>query len=582
MKKIKIVFTGLLLIMMGAGCSDEFIDLEPRDFVSESVFFKTPEHFDEAANDLYFGLIPFWEDDYYTDHGSDLSALAQETGRGTNVIAAEDSYWTDGYENLRDVNVLLTKADEYEGNQEDISVPVGTAYFFRAYQHFKLLERFGGVPIVTEVVDFDTPLLYGQRNSRYEVVAQILSDLDAAIPLLPQEAGIDSNDKGKISSNAAQAFKARVLLYEATWEKYNGTSTDDQLTMVPDGYPSIDAMLTESIALSKEVMDHGVYELWNYNDDLNNLNHYFLFNLEGGESNPANLDKSSNREFIIQIVYDFVERQSGEALSRAAGGRRTPSRKFLDMFLCDDGLPIDKSPRFQGYATLSDEFTNRDFRMHAYFDNIPNGTSPALSTPVAFASPGIGIEGRKFHSYLYPADRQDEEESFNCPELRLAEVYLNYAEALFELNGAISDEELDESLNLVRERSGVAGLTNSMVSANGLDMLEEIRRERAIELFSENSRFFDLKRWGIAEEELGTTVYGPVIEGTVYETDQSLYDPTNFFNGTEDAIVGDGSSRETLILDPSINRIFSKKNYLFPIPTSQIQLNPNLAQNPGW
>lgn len=89
-----------------------------------------------------------------------------------------------------------------------------------------LIEVFGGVPVVTKVLDVTSPELYGKRNSRYEVVNLILSDLDEAIAGLPLEQNITSADKGKISKQAAQAFKARVLLYEATWRKYNGTSTD--------------------------------------------------------------------------------------------------------------------------------------------------------------------------------------------------------------------------------------------------------------------------------------------------------------------------------------------------------------------
>lgn len=88
------------------------------------------------------------------------------------------------------------------------------------------MKFYGGVPIVTSVLDVNSPELYGKRNSRYEVVDLILSDLKDAIAGLPLEQNIPATDKGKLSKQAAQAFKARVLLYEATWRKYNGTSTD--------------------------------------------------------------------------------------------------------------------------------------------------------------------------------------------------------------------------------------------------------------------------------------------------------------------------------------------------------------------
>ncbi len=603
MKRIYIPILVVLALLFGA-CEDDFIDLDPQDQITSAVYFQTAEHFEAAANQLYYGLLTWTGDQYaggsdenkmetggqynvYLGHGSDLSALPLATGRGTNLIQETDPFWIRGFYYLRDINILLSNADDYGGEADEISVSVGTAYFFRAYQHFKLLDRFGGVPIVTAVVDVDSPVLYGARNSRYEVMAQILTDLDEAIERLPLAQTIGSQDIGKISSNAAQAFKAKILLYEATWEKYNGTSTDGELTTIPDGYPSVDGMLAESMALSKEVMDDGGYELWNFNSILDGMSSYFLFNLEDAGSNPAGLDKSSNNEYIIQAVFDFNLRRGNRNLSHEAGGRRTPSRKFLDMFLCDDGLPITVSPRFQGYASVTDEFANRDLRLNAYFafddeDQVIADGSPVLDGPTAGSSPGIGISGRKFSSYNYGTYRAAEQESFNYPELRLAEVYLNYAEALYELNGTITDAELDASLNRVRQRAGVAGLTNAMVTTNGLNMLEEIRRERAVELYSENSRFFDLRRWGIAEEELRKPVYGPVIEGTVYEGNTTLYKPGLWLNGTESIALADGTTRETLVLDPAANRIFSKKNYLYPIPTAQFQLNPNLIQNPGW
>ncbi|WNH10579.1 RagB/SusD family nutrient uptake outer membrane protein [Thalassobellus suaedae] len=107
-------------------------------------------------------------------------------------------------------------------------------------------------------------------------------------------------------------------------------------------------------------------------------------------------------------------------------------------------------------------------------------------------------------------------------------MYLTYAEALYELNGAITDGQLNESLNLVRGRAGVAPLTNQLATTYSLNILEEIRRERTVELFQENNRFNDLKRWGIAEEVLSAPLFGPIIEGTDYETNTDLYDPSKF------------------------------------------------------
>ncbi|UXP32622.1 RagB/SusD family nutrient uptake outer membrane protein [Reichenbachiella agarivorans] len=603
MKLLKNITLVALLLALMPSCQDRFIDLEPRGSYTEAVYFKTPEHFEYASNQLYFNLIGWSRvkgsglaDAYYTgygdwmDFGSDLIALPQAEGRGTNTVEQTNPYWTNHYYFLRDVNTLIAKSEEFTGDMADINRYVATAYFFRAYHYYELLQNFGGVPIITENFELDdAELKLAKRNSRYEVVAQVLADLDVAIAGLPIEQEIPDSDKGKVSKWAAESLKARVLLYEATWEKYVGTSTDgDGETVgagsfVPDQYPSVSDMLSEAITLSADVINNGGYELWNHNDVLDNMSNYYLFNLDGDASNPLGLGKSSNNEFIIQGIYDFILRQAGASaqISHTVAGRLAPSRKMLDLFLCTDGLPIDKSALFQGYNKMSDEIKNRDYRMKSYFSDIPADGSPALTAQSETAS-GVGVTNQKFESYDYPNYRQTTQESQNFPYLRLAEVYLIYAEALFERDGAISDADLNLSINLTRGRAGLDPLSNSLVNDNGLDMLEEIRRERTLELFGENSRFNDLKRWGIAEAELSAAVHGPIIEGTIYETDASLYKPEFFPFGLEKVENGTGTLLNAVILDATSNRNFTRKNYLSPIPLADILITEELLQNPGW
>lgn len=591
MKKYIIPITILFLALFS--CEEEFLELEPLDSVTESAYFTTPGQFENAANQFYSQMVS-WRprkasgtpDNFnstisdFMGLGSDLRGLPLEEGRGANLIQNDDKYWSNSYYYLRDVNILLQKAEGYAGDKTDIAQSIATAYFFRAWHHYFLLQRFGGVPIVTTVIDLDSPELYGARNSRYEVFNQIIKDLDAAILGLPIEQNISSSDKGKISKWGAQAFKAKVLLYEATWEKYVGTTTDFTGSGGPSG--DISTYLNEAITLSKNVIDNGGYQLWNNNDQLNNLSNHYLFNLEDSGSNPAGLDKSTNNEFIIQGIYDFALYQAGEQISHEVFERLSPNRKMMDMVLCTDGLPIDKSPLFQGYNKTSDEFINRDFRLTAYFgENIPADGSVVLPGSGGGTVSGSGISARKFRSYNYGTYRAAREEGFNYPHLRLAEVYLIYAEALMERDGSIADTDLNLSINKVRARAGVAPLTNALAASNGLDILNEIRRERAVELYGENNRFNDLKRWGIAEEELNEDILGAVVEGTVYESNTSLYDPSKYVWGEKTVQTAVGM-RRVVVIDPAVNRNFTRKNYLFPIPSTQRTLNPALEQNPGW
>ena len=163
----------------------------------------------------------------------------------------------------------------------------------------------------------------------------------------------------------------------------------------------------------------------------------------------------------------------------------------------------------------------------------------------------------------------DGQQSFDWPVLRYAEVLLNYAEATFEANGGqISDDDLNISLNLTRTRVNkqMPLLSNAFVNTHGLDMREEIRRERTLELFQEGFRYDDLRRWKTAETEMPMDITGIVWTGEWQEKWANPGVPVN----------ADGR----LVIESE--RQFLPKHYLFPLPTSQLQLNPNLKQNPRW
>ncbi len=596
----RIVYTVACSLLLGlSACQDSFLDLQPLDSKTDAVYFKTAAHFKEYATGFYNQLIG-WQSRYgniysYMDVSSDLSsyfAYSADLARGEIKIGNSDSRWDNCYGNIRTVNILLERAKSFSGSQDEIRQYLSEAYFFRAYSYFYLLQFFGGVPIVTTVPDIDSPELTAPRNSRYEVVNQILSDLNQAIPSLPIEQNIADTDKGRISQWAAKAFKARVLLYEATWRKYNGISTDYEGSAGPAA-DQVNDFLDEAITLSAEVMDKGGYELWDKKSDANigTLSSRYLFRLEDAASNPGGYTKSSNKEFILYSVYDKTLRPGALNLNQTLG-KLKPSRKLMDMFLCTDGLPPHLSDKFAGYHTTGDEFKNRDYRMNAY-----------LGTPGASTSLDNGLCGYGGAQKFLSASA-NKEESANYPIIRLAEVYLIYAEAWYERHGEIGDAQLNKSINKLRARAGIAALTNKFIEdANkkaaesvgtgeeiqAMTMQGEIRRERAIELYMEGFRFDDLKRWGIAETELNASRCGMVVGNTDYVTsfrDQSgkatsLYAPNKYVWGEETVSTAAGML-PCVVIDSKDNYNFTKKNYLWPIPQQQINMNPSLKQNPGY
>lgn len=578
MKKITYILACACMIGFSS-CESAFLDLDPLDARTDVVYFKTPQHFREYANSFYSQLLG-WRSGIFDhmDIQSDLITAPSNqwnVGHGSIVIGYEDGRWGH-YDNIRVTNILLQRAERYEGNKKDIAPYVSEAHFFRAYNYFYLLKYFGGVPIITEPLETNSPQLRSPRNSRYEVIDLILDDLQKAIDGLPNEQSIAANDKGHISRQAAMAFKARVLLYEATWRKYNGTSTDFEGSAGPQR-DQVNEFLEESITLSKEVMGDNAFRLWNYNDEkvMNNESNRYLFCIEGPESNPGAHGRDTNKEFIVYSVFDRKANPGATELNRVLYTIQ-PSRKFIDMFVCKNGLPIKNNSQFKGYHHVGDEYTDRDYRLASYVG------IPDVNMKLGSVS---GYGNKKF---VVPG-AANREESANYPVLRLAEVYLNFAEAQMERYGEISDDQLSISINKLRARAGVAPLTNNLVNRNGLDMLQEIRRERTVELYMEGFRYDDLKRWGIAEQELNQSRLGMVVGQNGYPTafkdaagePTSRYDYKSYANGEEAVETGDGNL-PCVVLSPAKDCTFRKAHYLFPIPQREINMNPNLIQNPGY
>ena len=657
MKKNKIIFSLLIgTLLITAGCEDEFLNLNPLDSQTELTYFKNLTQFQQAANNLHPNVYAFQTNgglananNTYAinfDFGTDIINAGNDAVSGINPAGTNDVYWEQTYQWLRPVNILIAEAEEY-ANQDEIAEPIGQAHFFRAWHHFFLLKRFGGVPIANKVTDLDDDIVNGPRASRYEVVKQILDDLDVAIAKLAKTTVATTGNDGHVTLEAAKAFKARVCLFEATWDKYVGTKTDGDGTTSgagsnkPAGYPSVTDMLTTAKNLSKEIIDGGKFQLWDrireFSDIPGNVknpkmyvhrSYYYLFNLEGANSNPAGLNKSTNKEAIFRTVYDAVNRKGNTNLTHAWPAGFT--RKLADMYLCTDGLPIHLSPLFKGFTDMNAEIQNRDYRAEAvnvktmdYFwgwgmtktgadysvdiYNLPAGTYQNIPDARNGNVPVIG--GMKFRSNRADIGNYGDEAA-DYLQIRLAEVYLIYAEATCELgNGSISDADLDYSINKVRARGGVAPLNAALIAqANAiaaekgygnLNLLGEIRRERATELYGEGQRLSDLCRWGIAEVELGgqnrcggyieykgvpsyvQTMINPVDNKPVYIA-SSFAGKINTERYTFSYAGLTPTEPGSTIIEQAANRKFALKNYLQPIPTDQIKLNPKLKQNPSW
>ena len=546
-----------LALLINTGCKKQ-LDMAPLDKVSDASYWKKPSDFQLFANDFYNGLQGAHN---YTENNSDIAfgigtdpvtgADNRSKSNGSYLPAANSPVWDNSYKYIRAANYLLQKSEGSDlGSQIDRWV--GEALFFRAYNYWNLVVNFGGVPKIDKVLDVTSAELYTPRSSQAAIIDFIMEDLDKAIAKLPVQSALTGDELGRVTKGAAQALKARAALYEGTWAKYHS-----------QGDPS--KYLTAAIDAAQAVIASNEYALYTGSGA---QSYKYLFILQGDDS----------KEVILAKRY-YAQRATHNWTRELWFNYMVPTKTLADMYLATDGLPISKSPQFQGYATLTSEFQNRDPRMSMTFV-VPGSTIFFEGGIMQPTYPGFngsnatrtGYMIRKFLDETIDATQFRGEYDFK--EFRYAEVLLILAEALYEKNGAISDADLNRTINVIRSRAGMPALTNAFVTANGLNMLDEIRRERTVELAFEGFRREDLRRWKTAETLMPQAIKGVKFVGTEYQT---RYPSLQV--GTDIQVDANGF----IVAEPAASRTFQTKHYLDPIPLQQIQLSKGtLTQNPGW
>ncbi len=562
------------------------MDLNPKAQMADEHVWTKAANYSLFANQFYGWTRDFQgsgsmtsmngvADGTHSDYRSDLLVGTNENvyNKGTNTIPTTDPNYGGLYKRIYYTNLLLQHAESFE-DKDAIAVPMGEAYFFRAYLYFELVQLYGDVILVHEPIDLDSEKLYGKRDNRLDVIKTCVQDLKNAAALLPDSPAED----GRVGKYTAYALLSRIALYEGTWQKYHFENDSESRIL-----------LDEAVKAAEQVMNSGLYQLF-YSDALGGRESYrYMFILESVQCNPAGLTRADNKEYILAKRHDEVLKPIGYNITHAQGTATFPTRKLANMFRCQDGLPIAKSSQFKGYKTMTSEFDNRDNRMNALlfkqdqkiWDNDGKWRTEWNENDETY----IGKDNKDnrcmladvmsntgYKSSKWATERQvtDANEGYDYPVIRLAEIYLNYAEAVYELKGKIDDEQLDASLNLVRRRSNpeMVKLSNKLVTDNGLDMLEEIRAERTVELFQEGFRIDDLKRWKTAEKEMPGNRVGVLFTGTEFESKWGSKQ-LNPLDEEGCVIKYEGC-------------VWAEKNYLYPLPVDECQLNPELGQNKGW
>ncbi|MFV0248019.1 MAG: RagB/SusD family nutrient uptake outer membrane protein [Tenacibaculum sp.] len=567
---------GAFVLITLFSCEKDFLDRPSLDDITQNNFWKTPKDL-ELYTTQFYSSFPSWGSDsfsggiYWTDANSDTEIAISPNNRlrGLNTISSGSGAY--GFGSIRTVNIFFDNYTSVNATEEQINQWLGEAYFFRAYFYFNLLRNFGGVPYFTTELKPNSEELQAPRDSRNVTASNIIADLDQAINRLPSG---KINSGNRLSKEVAMLFKTRVALYEGTWEKYHAGT--------PFGVTGSDgsSFLTIAAQTAEKLIDNpGPWGI-DMGDDIE-LSYRKLFYSE---------DHSDSKEMMLWRKYDAGLGLYHNANLRFNGGTGGYgiTKRLADRYLCTDGNPISVSPLYKGDKGLVNYTANRDPRITAtiwspgeiYREDRPEITFKLsrIDGPDEDITP-TGYQIRK------PASKNPEYHEVRSGEIaapifRFAEVLLSFAEAKAEL-ATISQSDLDKSINVLRARAGMPNLDmgNIAVDPDWLypslsPIINEVRRERTVELAVEGYRFNDIARWAAADE----LIVGQRPLGAYFV--QSDY--PNLVIGTNIYVNEEGYLDPYKNIIPNGYEFNINRDYLLPIPIGQIVLNTQLEQNPGW
>jgi len=537
MRIIKFPFLYMLGLLLGFTACD--IDRIPETQLADPSFWRSESDLKSATNYLYTFLPGPTTEDTWSDDAFGVAANNISDGSRQAPATANADY-NDPYRIIRAANNIMEKALIVPAAPAVQNRYIAEARFFRAWAYVQLLQRYGNVPLIMKPLQNNSPELTAAPAPRAEVLEAIYQDLDYAAATLPTPTALASADYGRITNTAAMALKARIALFEGTRSKFHN-------------YGEPVKHLTIARETAKAVMDSRQHDLF--------ANYFNLFQYAGeGRQNRENI---LVKQFGINHTNNVVNHNFSRNVET---GALNGTKSLVDSYLMKDGLPITQSPTHQTPTASAEVYTGRDDRLAATFfkrgDPYTSATTTYTIPPLQFQRTGFGTR-----KYFERNDWVNSRSFIDRPIIRYAEILLIYAEATFELQGNISDADLELTINPLRQRVGVAMLTNSFVTANNLDMREEIRRERRVELAMEGFRYWDLIRWKTAEIELPKPVLGMYYFRNEFPSTVAVQlDPEGYL----------------LLQGAQFRRFDPSRDYLWPLPINEGALNPNLGQNLNW
>ncbi|ADV42078.1 RagB/SusD domain protein [Bacteroides helcogenes P 36-108] len=636
---MKKIFIGLALLA-GVGlssCNDSFLEKTPVTDLTEDNAFNSYDNFKAFVWPCYemftnttirTSLANYAMNGQY---GGDVDAgyLESKSPSGQNAFAyqsvgstATGNGWNfSGY--IRRVNIMLSHIDASSMSDAEKKHWRSVGYFFHSFWYMELIDRFGDVPWVNQVLDETSPEAYGPRMDRKIVADSVLNRLKYAEQNIGDYTKRDGDNT--INKNCVLAAISRFGLREGTWRKYH--ELGDETKFLQECVRTSELLMNEypSLYMGTDGQPAAGYgEMWT-TDDLSKVPGVILYKAYVEDINPHGMG--------------HVEHTSSHATEM--------NQNTVDMYLMKNGKPImNDASGYHGNKDMYAAFRDRDPRLYhtvippykvksgkgdyttwSYTANAADREYIDIMGPnTACTNPGVGMKrlpGQNWSASLLPEVPRLATGSFiSCrsgyyvwknwtnwetnsnlanlnvsdkPIFKIEEVLLNEAEAKFEL-GLFNQDVADKTINKLRERADVAEMTVADIDGSfdpnrgkyypkgnetGImvdPVLWEIRRERIIELMGEGFGFYDVRRWRMAPWFLNRTAVGLwVTKAKATSAGMTLYNPET---GTSDGTSGSLTGGNIFLFNKPAGWL--EKYYLYQVPTTERLLNPQLTQNPGW
>ncbi|WP_080905086.1 RagB/SusD family nutrient uptake outer membrane protein [Parabacteroides sp. Marseille-P3160] len=586
----------LSFILVFASCN--VLDKEPLDVIPETIVwddeilvdaFLTGAYLNTTvlnneADDVSNTSKPFFSIFYINNVSDESKSTSNFSGNayqyrvnGLKIGGGLLEYWEKPYKVIRSLNEIIERLPSSSVSESFKKQKIAEARFLRAFNYFYMVKRYGGIPLITKVqqITDSEDALYPKRNTEKEVYDFVISEAKAVSELLPEK--VSDTEWGRPSKYTALALLSRAALYAGSIAQY-GTVQLEGVVGIDNGQTN--HYYQESFDASEAIIKSGLYRLYNENlDKAANFRELFLTKRNSEVIFAVQHDGSDRDYSGAGWCYDYF--QCPFPNGWANGIHDAPYLELIEAFEYTDGKPgtldldalkgqllttqelwLNKDPRF--FATFYTQDTQWQDRNLDFYNGIRKEDGTILTTG---SYNGVLANGDQkstqtgFGVLKYLDEKKDNGNSstagiFGSSQdfiiFRYAEILLNYAESAYALGRV--DIALN-ALNQIRERAGIKELST-------IDN-EKIRNERRVELAFEGHRYWDLRRWRIAEDYLSRHMSGI----------RYILDFT-----TRKFLV-----ERRLKVDGAVNPpIFKSENYYFPITMDRTANNPNLVENPGY